>query len=69
MELLHDDVVLEVRIPPEVEPDPVADFVTVEGLDLRGHTHTHEEGVNAACAREPTRSRSGAAGLTSRSVM
>lgn len=65
MELLHDDVVLEVRIPPEVEPDPVADFVAVERLDLGGGDR--EEGVNAACAREPTRS--GAAGLTSRSVM
>lgn len=67
MELLHDDVVLEVRIPPEVEPDPVADFVTVKRLDLVGGDT--EEGVNAACAREPTRSWSGAAGLTSRSVM
>lgn len=35
VELLHDDVVLEVRIPPEVKTDPVADFVIVEGLDLR----------------------------------
>lgn len=35
VELLHNDVVLEVRIPPEVETDPVADFIIIERLDLR----------------------------------
>lgn len=35
MELLHYDVVLEVRVPPEVKTDPVADFVVVERLDLK----------------------------------
>lgn len=35
VELLHDDVVLEVRVPPEVKADPVAHFVIVERLDLR----------------------------------
>lgn len=34
VELLHDDVVLEVRVPPEVKTDPVAQFVVLEGLDL-----------------------------------
>ena len=35
VQLLHDDVVLEVRVPSEVEADPVAKFVILEGLDLR----------------------------------
>lgn len=35
VDLLHNDVVLEVRIPPEVETDPVADFIIIERLDLR----------------------------------
>lgn len=35
VELLHNDVVLEVRIPPEVKTDPVAHFIIVKGLDLR----------------------------------
>lgn len=35
MELLHDDVVLEVRIPFEVEPDSVTKLVGLEGFNLR----------------------------------
>lgn len=35
VQLLHDDVVLEVRVPSEVETDPVAQFVILEGLDLK----------------------------------
>lgn len=35
MQLLHDDVVLEVRVPSEVEADPVAQFIVLEGLDLK----------------------------------
>lgn len=35
MELLHNDVVLEVWVPSEVETDPVAEFIILEGLDLK----------------------------------
>lgn len=35
MELLHYDDVLEVRVPPEVEPDSVAKLVVFEGFNLR----------------------------------
>lgn len=35
VELLHDDVVLEVRVPPEVKTDPIAEFVILERLNLQ----------------------------------
>ena len=35
--LLHDDVVLEVGVPPEVEADPGAQFAVLERLDLRNN--------------------------------
>lgn len=35
VQLLHDDVVLEVRVPPEVKTDPVAEFIILERLDLK----------------------------------
>lgn len=35
VELLHNDVVLEVWVPSEVETDPVAEFIILEGLDLK----------------------------------
>lgn len=35
VQLLHDDVVLEVRVPSEVEADSVAQFIILEGLDLK----------------------------------
>ncbi len=35
VQLLHDDVVLEVRVPSEVETDPVAQFIILEGFDLK----------------------------------
>lgn len=35
VQLLHDDVVLEVRIPSKVEADPVAQFVILKSLDLK----------------------------------
>lgn len=35
VQLLHDDVVLEVRVPPEVKTDPVAKFIILERLDLK----------------------------------
>ena len=34
VQLLHDDVVLEVRVPPEVKTDPVPEFIIFDGLNL-----------------------------------
>lgn len=35
MQLLHDDVVLEIWVPSEVEANPVAKFVILERFDLQ----------------------------------
>lgn len=35
VQLLHNDVVLEIRVPSKVEADPVAQFVILERLDLK----------------------------------
>lgn len=35
MQLFHDDVVLEIRVPPEVKTNPVAQFSILDGFDLR----------------------------------
>ena len=52
MQLLHDDVVLEVRVPPEVKTDPVPEFIIFDGLNLEktreicwnfAHTQTQQE--------------------------
>lgn len=43
MQLLHDDVVLEVRVAPEVETDPVAQFGILDGLNLRNNKQVHHQ--------------------------
>lgn len=35
MQLFHDDVVLEIRVPPEVKTNPVAQFSILDSFDLR----------------------------------
>lgn len=35
MQFFHDDVVLEIGVPPEVKTDPVAKFIILERLDLK----------------------------------
>lgn len=41
MKLFHDDVVLEVRVAPEVETNPVAQFRILDRLNLRNAERIH----------------------------
>lgn len=47
MQLFHDDVVLEIRVPPEVKTNPVAQFGILDRFDLRNAKDIYlRHGVN-----------------------
>lgn len=49
MQLFHDDVVLEIRVPPEVKTNPVAEFGILDRFDLRNAKDIYfRHGVNDA---------------------
>lgn len=49
MQLFHDDVVLEIRVPPEVKTNPVAQFSILDSFDLRNAKEIYFRQDNEWC--------------------